>query len=256
MAKKETIENIEYDIADVIIGRPQEFKVGRKTFCFYPITLAKMLLLKRQLDCLELNMDILRANPFLEALRVMKEHRETVCTILSYMTAPNTYKDLYDSRALAVRRNVFNKDLGEEDLASLLVVSLDDKTDRIMRHLGLDKEHEKLQKVMKVKKKHDDNSLNFCGLSLFGTFIGQLKEMGYSDNEILYEKGYTYLRLLTRLYRSSSRMMRRRSSRQASEAHTWMPTIQRMQRRYGQCLPAGEWRTVNPSKNFNSKQYV
>ncbi len=196
MAKKETIENIEYDIADVIIGRPQEFKVGRKTFCFYPITLAKMLLLKRQLDCLELNMDILRANPFLEALRVMKEHRETVCTILSYMTAPNTYKDLYDSRALAVRRNVFNKDLGEEDLASLLVVSLDDKTDRIMRHLGLDKEHEKLQKVMKVKKKHDDNSLNFCGLSLFGTFIGQLKEMGYSDNEILYEKGYTYLRLM------------------------------------------------------------
>lgn len=196
MAKKETIENIEYDIADVIIGRPQEFKVGRKTFCFYPITLAKMLLLKRQLDCLELNMDILRANPFLEALRVMKEHRETVCTILSYMTAPNTYKDLYDSRALAVRRNVFNKDLDEEDLASLLVVSLDDKTDRIMRHLGLDKEHEKLQKVMKVKKKHDDNSLNFCGLSLFGTFIGQLKEMGYSDNEILYEKGYTYLRLM------------------------------------------------------------
>ena len=196
MAKKETIENIEYDIADVIIGRPQEFKVGRKTFCFYPITLAKMLLLKRQLDCLELNMDILRANPFLEALRVMKEHRETVCTILSYMTAPNTYKDLYDSRALAVRRNVFNKDLGEEDLASLLVVSLDDKTDRIMRHLGLDKEHEKLQKVMKVKKKHDDNSLNFYGLSLFGTFIGQLKEMGYSDNEILYEKGYTYLRLM------------------------------------------------------------
>lgn len=197
MAKKETIDNnIEYDIADVIIGRPQEFKVGRKSFCFYPITLAKTLLLKRQLDCLELNMDILKANPFLEALRVVKNHRKTVCTILSYMTAPNTYKDLYDSRALARRRNVFDKDLDEEDLASLLVVSLDDKTDRIMKHLGLDKEHEKLQKVMKVKKKHDDNSLSFCGLSLFGTFIGQLKEMGYSDNEILYEKGYTYLRLM------------------------------------------------------------
>ena len=47
MDENKTIDN-EYDLTDVIIGRPQEFKVGRKSFRLYPLTLAKMLLLKRQ----------------------------------------------------------------------------------------------------------------------------------------------------------------------------------------------------------------
>lgn len=195
MDENKTIDN-EYDLTDVIIGRPQEFKVGRKTFRLYPLTLAKMLLLKRQIDGLKLNMDILKANPFLEALRVVRDQRNTCCTILAYHTAPNTYKDLFDTKSIATRRNFFNKSLSDEDMASLLIVALDDKADRLMKHLGLDKEHEKLKEVLKVKQKHDKNSMNFCGLSLFGTFIGQLKEMGYSDNEILYERGYTFLRLM------------------------------------------------------------
>lgn len=195
MDENKTIDN-EYDLTDVIIGRPQEFKVGRKTFRLYPLTLAKMLLLKRQIDGLKLNMDILKANPFLEALRVVRDQRTTCCTILAYHTAPNTYKDLFDTKSIATRRNFFDKSLSDEDMASLLIIALDDKADRLMKHLGLDKEREKLQEVLKVKQKHDKNSMSFCGLSLFGTFIGQLKEMGYSDNEILYEKGYAFLRLM------------------------------------------------------------
>lgn len=186
----------EYDLADVIIGRPQEFKVGRKTFRFYPLTLAKSLLLKRQMDALKPDMEILKANPFLEALRLVRDHRETVCTILAYHTAPNTYKDLFDTKSLTTRRNYFDKNLDDNDIASLLIIVLDDKTDRLIKHLGLDKEQEKLKRVMEVKKKHDKNTVSFCGLSLFGTFIGQLKEMGYSDDEILYERGYTFLRLM------------------------------------------------------------
>lgn len=195
MDENKTIDN-EYDLTDVIIGRPQEFKVGRKSFRLYPLTLAKMLLLKRQVDGLKLDMDILKTNPFLEALRVARNQRQTCCTILAYHTAPNTYKDLFDSNSIATRRNYFDKSLSDEDIASLLIIALDDKTDRLMKHLGLDKERERLQEVLKVKQKHDKNSKTFCGLSLFGTFIGQLKEMGYSDNEILYERGYTFLRLM------------------------------------------------------------
>ena len=195
MDENKTIDN-EYDLTDVIIGRSQEFKVGRKSFRLYPLTLAKMLLLKRQVDGLKLDMDILKTNPFLEALRIVKAQRKTCCTILAYHTAPNTYKDLFDTKAIATRRNYFDKALSDEDMASLLIIALDEKTDRLMKHLGLDKERERLQEVLKVKQKHDKSTKTFCGLSLFGTFIGQLKEMGYSDNEILYERGYTFLRLM------------------------------------------------------------
>ena len=43
--------------------------------------------------------------------------------------------------------------------------------------------------------KDNKNSLSFGGISVFGTFIQPLKELGYTDNEILYEKSYTFLRL-------------------------------------------------------------
>lgn len=194
--EKKRLETDEYDLVDVIIGRPQEFKVGRKSFRLYPLTLAKTLLLKRQMDTLGLNMEILKANPFLEALRIVRDHRQTCCTILAYHTAPNTRKDLFDTKSITIRRNYFDKNLDDGDIATLLITALDDKTDRLIKHLGLDKEQEKLKRVMEVKKKHDKNTVSFCGLSLFGTFIGQLKEMGYSDDEILYERGYTFLRLM------------------------------------------------------------
>ena len=191
------MKEIEYDLADVVIGRPYGFTVGRKHFYLYPVTLAKMFLLKRQIESLEIDHSILRINPFLEAMRLVKADKETCCTILAYHTAPNTYKDLYDHRAITIRKNYFTKELDDDALASLLIMVLNaDKTDRIIKELGLDKERERLNRVMEVKRKHDKNTISFNGLGIFGTFIGQLKEMGYTDNEILYERGYSYLRLM------------------------------------------------------------
>lgn len=191
------MKDIDYDIADVIIERPQEFKIGRKCFKLYPVTLAKMFLLKRQIDGLSINAAILEINPYMEAIRVVKENRDVCCHILAYHTAPNTYKDIYDTKAITIRKNYFSRNLNDEDMASMMIIVLtSDKYDEIVKHFGLDKEHERLQKVMEVKQKGDKNNLTFNGLSLFGTFIGRLKEMGYSDNEILFEKGYTFLRLM------------------------------------------------------------
>ena len=191
------MKDIDYDIADVIIERPQEFKIGRKCFKLYPVTLAKLFLLKRQIDGLSINAAILEINPYMEAIRVVKENRDVCCHILAYHTAPNTYKDIYDTKAITIRKNYFSRNLNDEDMASMMIIVLtSDKYDEIVKHFGLDKEHERLQKVMEVKQKGDKNNLTFNGLSLFGTFIGRLKEMGYSDNEILFEKGYTFLRLM------------------------------------------------------------
>lgn len=194
---EEQVVNIEYDIADVIIDRPQDFKVGRKGFKFYPITLAKMFLLKRQIDGLNVDDNILKINPYLEAIRVARDSREVCCHILAYLTAPNSYKELFNTQAITIRKNYFRESLSDEELASLMILALtSDKTDEIIKHLGLDKEHERMNRVVQMKKKSDKSSISFNGLSIFGTFIGQLKEMGYSDNEILYEKGYSYLRLM------------------------------------------------------------
>ena len=78
----------------------------------------------------------------------------------------------------------------------MILVLTADKTEEIIKHLGIDKERERLAKVMELKRKSDKNSISFNGVSLFGTFIGQLKEMGYTDSEILYEKSYCFLRLM------------------------------------------------------------
>ena len=53
-----------------------------------------------------------------------------------------------------------------------------------------------MAKVMEVKKKSGKGSMTFNGRTLFGSFIAPLKEMGYSDNEILFEKSYIFLRLM------------------------------------------------------------
>ena len=147
------MKDIEYDYADVIIGRPQDFKVGRKSFKLYPVTLAKMLLLKRQIGELDIDNDILKANPYMEALRIAKNNKDTCSHILAYHTAPNTYKDLFDTRAITIRKNYFRENLSDEDIASLMVYVLtSDKTEAIIKHLGLDKERERFAKVMEVKK--------------------------------------------------------------------------------------------------------
>lgn len=185
----------EQDLADVIMDRPHEFKVGRKPFRLYPVTLAKMLLLGRHVDGLGLDMGNLKLNPFLVAMRVVRDKREACCAILAYHTAPNTYEDLFDTKSITARSKFFAKSLSDDDLASLLLVALDDKTDRVLGHIGLDREHERLRRVMEVKSRHDRVSASFCGLSLFGTFIAPLMKLGYSEDEILYRRGYTHLRV-------------------------------------------------------------
>ena len=185
-----------YELADVITEKPHEFTIGRKHYRLYPITLAKMFLLRGYIEGLSVNYRILSANPLLEALRIVEQHRELCCSIIAIHTTPNTYKDIYDLRAIKVRRNAFMK-FGNNDLATLMVLVLSaDKTEHLLNITGIADEQARLKKVMSVKKKRDKNSLTFGGLTLFGTFIAPLKELGYTDNEIIFEKGYTFLRLL------------------------------------------------------------
>lgn len=187
---------MENEISDILIGAPYPFTVGRKHYRLYPVTLAKMQIIQRLLDEIAIKKEHLYLDVNLEMIRIVKEKRRQCSRLLAYYTAPNSYKDLFDFRSLKIRENYFFEEMKEEDMATILLFMFtSDKTDTYMKSLGIESEMKRMQRVMKVKKK-DKNSLSFGGRSIFGSFIAPLKEMGYTDEEILYERGYTYLRLM------------------------------------------------------------
>lgn len=89
------------------------------------------------------------------------------------------------------------QEMESDDMASLLINLLTaDQTEQFIKHLGLDKERERMAKVTEIKEKNGSGTnITFNGISVMGSFIQPLMEMGFTDDEILYEKGYTYLRL-------------------------------------------------------------
>lgn len=189
--------NVEQEITDVLIGRQYGFVVGGESFRLYPVTLAKKLVLQDKIGQLAIDMGILKKNLHLEALRLATESKAAVCDILSLHATPNSREAFFDTEASEARRDFFAANMATEDIAAMFVVTLtSDKTDTLISHLGLDKERERLEKVMAIKNRRSKNNKSFGGKSLFGAFIGQLKEMGYTDDDILFKHGYTYLRLM------------------------------------------------------------
>lgn len=186
--------NLEYCFADIVIDRPYIFTVGRKQMRLYPLTLAKSLLLEETIDTLPVNEEYMRLNPFLEALRLARNYKEKCCQILSVHATPNTQRDLFNVQKRAERKNMLSR-LGDKDIATLLMYVLtSDKTEQLMSYFGIDKERERMGRISEAKK--SKNSISVGGKTLLGSFIGQLKEMGYTDNEIRYELGYHYLQLM------------------------------------------------------------
>ena len=189
---------IEHTLADIIIARPHPFTLGERLFYIYPVTLAKIFLLHRQIESLGIDRQLLENDPYMEAMRLVLQNKDACCQILAYHTSPNTYNDLFDIQAWQERKDFFMCELENEDMASLLInVLTADKTDDYIKDLGLDKERQRLEAVMKIKEeKGGGKSIAFNGTSVMGAFILPLMEIGFTDNQILYEKSYTYLRLL------------------------------------------------------------
>lgn len=77
---------IEMNIADTIMERPYGFRVNKRHFYLYPITLGKTYLLSRLIESLDMNTDIIKSNPYMEALRLCQEKKRYCLptTILSH----------------------------------------------------------------------------------------------------------------------------------------------------------------------------
>lgn len=182
---------IDKEIIDCVIERPYEFQVKDKVFYLYPLTLGKMTVLEAYIK--ELNIQH-KGDTNLEFLFLAKEKKEVCCTIIAYYTL-RTKEEIFSSKKIKERCNFFKRELDNEEIAALIIKLLsDNQLERFMSHTGLDKEHDKLRKVNNIKD--SKNSLSYCGRTIYGSFIHPLLEMGFTWEEIVWERSYTNLRML------------------------------------------------------------
>ena len=186
---------IDMDIADTIIERPHGFKVNQRQFYLYPVTLGKTYLISRLVECLGINLEIIKANPYMEALRICQEKKESVCRILSYHTI-NKKEELFDYDFVQERCNFFYKEIDNDSMAQLLVMVLSEgDISAYIKHLGIDKEKEWQAKAMSAKK--DNNSLTFGGKSIYGTLIDTAcQRYGWTFEYVVWGISYANLQLL------------------------------------------------------------
>lgn len=186
---------IDMDIADTIIERPHGFKVNQRQFYLYPVTLGKTYLISRIVECLGINLEIIKANPYMEALRLCQGKKESVCRILSYHTI-NKKDELFDCNLVQERCDFFCKELDDDSMAQLLVMVLPEgDISAYMKHLGIDKEKECQAKAMRAKK--NNNSLTFGGKSIYGTLIDTAcQRYGWTFEYVVWGISYANLQLL------------------------------------------------------------
>lgn len=154
-----------------------------------------MFLISRQIENLEINRQILMLNPSLEAVRLVREKKDVCLVIVAYYTCKDKY-ELFSQELIEERTELFGRELSDEDLATLMIAVLtNDKTETFIKHLGIDREQERMRKVMAVKK--SKNSINFGGKSYYGTLIDAACERyGWTMEYVVWGISYTNLRLL------------------------------------------------------------
>ena len=191
----EASKQIELDLADAIIDRPKGFSVGHRHFYLYPITLGKMYLQKRVVENLDINQDFLKANPYAEVLRLVETKKEDCCLLLAYHTL-QTKKDVLSNRIVTIRKNIFAKEMNNEDIATLVLACLtSDKTTTFIHYLGDGEELKRMDEVAKAKS--NSNSFNFCGVSIYGTLIdAACEKYKWTYDYVLWEISYTNLQLM------------------------------------------------------------
>lgn len=186
------LENL--DLADAIIERPQGFQIGHRQFYLYPVSLGKMYLLARLVDSLEVKKENLKVNPFLEALRLVREKRDVVCRLIAYHTC-RTKEEVFNNVLIKQRTNLLAKESDSDITTVLIMVLQSEKTSVYIKKLGIDKEQERLHKVMKVKD--TKNVLSFGGQSIYGTLIdAACDRYGWSYDYVVWGISYTSLRLM------------------------------------------------------------
>ena len=183
------------DISDVLIERPVSFSIKGRHFFIYRPTLGKIQLLSRLFEAIGYNKLKATDDIYYHTFIVARDKVESCIRIIAYSTLPSD--ECLDEGKVKERIKEL-KDLETEDIATILIMIFRlDRTEEIMRHFGMDKEAERLNRVAKVKAKSSGNSPSFGGKSLWGSLIDAACERyGWTYHYVLWGISYSNLRLL------------------------------------------------------------
>ncbi|MGM9685643.1 MAG: hypothetical protein ACI3YI_05375 [Bacteroidaceae bacterium] len=203
-----------FDITDILLERPHGFSVKKKKFYLYPQTLGVQAVIQSIAKSLDIDMEILGKNPALESLRLVELHKAECCRIISYSTF-KTKEEIYDLDKVMKRSRFFEQNLDNEGIAMLVLhILTSDKTAKAMNSLGIDKEQNRLRKIISVTD--NKHSVNVGGVSAYGTLIDAACERyGWTFDYVVWGVTYTNLRLLladkiTQLYLSDDELKKAR----------------------------------------------
>lgn len=151
-----------------ILGRPRSFEVGDRRFSFTPPSFGVTHLVSQALSRLGITARLLAVSPGAEVLRLCMEKKDEVCSLLSYATMGLQVPPDWDG--VAERAEYFGRELSGEDMAQLLLLSLErDDTAAVMHSSGIEEERRWLARV--VREKGDGSSLSFGGRTVYGALL-------------------------------------------------------------------------------------
>lgn len=183
------------ELTDAVIERPVSFSVGKESMNLYPASLGKMYLVARLLDSMNVSQKRLSEDPFSEAARLCRYHKENVARLIAFYTVKDR-ESHFDHELINHRCSVLST-LDEEELTTLLMVVLtQDSSDKFIKEYGIDKERQTVQKILKYKR--DKGNLSFGGRTVYGTLIDSACERyGWSFDYVVWGISYTNLRMIT-----------------------------------------------------------
>lgn len=194
---KQARETINETLADAVMNRPREFFIGktRKRLCLYPPSLGASLLISRHVNVIGIDMELLRKNATVEALRIVGKKRIEACRII----ALHTFRDrlsLEDSELVERRAKMLSKELDDEALGLLLMVIFTEPgAEEIMEQTGISEEQEEQSRIAAIKA-DEGHSRTFGGKTVFGTLIVPACErLNLKPEEAIWDYSLTFLRL-------------------------------------------------------------
>lgn len=181
-------------IANVLTDIPIGFEVGSSHFDIYPTTLGKIYLTSQLLEGMEVNRDLLKENPFLEALRIISTKREECCRLIAYHTLKSK-EEILCKAIVQVQQKVISG-FSNKDIATLLVCILKDNLYQvIVKETGIEEETKRMAKVNAAKK--SSGQYIFGGKTIWGSLIDVACERyGWTFDYVVWGISYTNLSLM------------------------------------------------------------
>lgn len=165
-----TKDNINETLADAVMNRPREFFINERRFCIWSPSLGQSFIIQRHLSALKIDTDVVRANPSIEALRLVAQKKEQVCNLIAVYTF-NRYEDFCHSKRIENRATYFSKHLSDEEIAQLLMVIFSEpRLDEYLLLSGIADEQEKQIKISHVKNENG-HTLSLGGKTIFGNLL-------------------------------------------------------------------------------------